>query len=169
MIHNGSCMVSWLPSKSRKTQILKNLDMKNKDSKTVQPCTIQNVSHRLILALDDYGRKVGRDSYGLPIDPDTKNFDTKHGKEMIEIVEGILNGAYPRIVGENRERVKQIVLCKWTKYNWEDKRTRPTKAGRYLIYRVKCDKMHFEHWNGGGWASSNNEILFWCEPRKPIL
>lgn len=57
-----------------------------------QALDLSNVSHRLIIALDDYGRMVGRDSYGLPIDPDTKNFDTKHGKEMIRIVEAILNG-----------------------------------------------------------------------------
>ena len=53
---------------------------------------IADVSQRLIIALDDYGRKVGKDSYGLPIDPDTKNFDTAHGKEMLRIVEAILNG-----------------------------------------------------------------------------
>lgn len=37
-------MVSWLPDKSHKVQTRKNLDMKNEDSKTEQPCTIQNVS-----------------------------------------------------------------------------------------------------------------------------
>ena len=58
----------------------------------IKALVLSNVSHRLILALDDYGRKVGRDSYGLPIDPDTKSFDTKHGKEMLQIVESILNG-----------------------------------------------------------------------------
>ena len=55
----------------------------------------------------------------------------------------------------------------WTEYNFNDEKTRPPKAGRYLIYRSRCDKMHFEQWNGSGWSSTNNEPLFWCIPNKP--
>lgn len=55
----------------------------------------------------------------------------------------------------------------WTKYDWNVLKTRPPNAGRYLIYRVKCKKMHFEHWNGSGWSSSNNEDLFWSKPEIP--
>jgi len=55
----------------------------------------------------------------------------------------------------------------WTKYDWMDKESRPPEPGRYLIYRVKCDKMHFEQWNGSGWASSNKEELFWSKPEPP--
>ena len=55
----------------------------------------------------------------------------------------------------------------WTKYNWENRKSHPPNSGRYLIYRAKCDKMHFEHWNGSGWSSSNNDCTHWCSPIKP--
>ena len=58
---------------------------------------IADVSNRLlaekiILALDDYGRKTHSVEYGLPIDPDTKDFDCKRPQEMLKIVTDILNG-----------------------------------------------------------------------------
>jgi len=46
----------------------------------------------------------------------------------------------------------------WIKYSWSIKESHPTHAGRYLVYREKCDKWHQEVWNGGGWASNNNDI-----------
>jgi len=63
----------------------------------VKNLAIQDVSNRLlaekiILALDDYGRKTHSVEYGLPIDPDTKNFEDKRPKEMLKIVTNILNG-----------------------------------------------------------------------------
>jgi methionine synthase I (cobalamin-dependent) len=57
----------------------------------------------------------------------------------------------------------------WIKYSWENKESRPPRAGRYLIYRAKCDKMHFEQWNGTGWSSSNNDCTHWSKPKKPII
>lgn len=59
-------------------------------------------------------------------------------------------------------------MLDWIKYNWEDKKSHPPTAGRCLIYRAKCDKMHFEQWNGSGWASSNNDCTHWCRPNKPL-
>lgn len=56
----------------------------------------------------------------------------------------------------------------WTEYSWENRDSHPPTAGRYLIYRIKCDKMHFEHWNGNGWSSSNNEPLKWSNPRLTL-
>jgi hypothetical protein len=58
---------------------------------------IADVSNRLlaekiILALDDYGRSINRVEYGLPIDPDTKDFEDKRPQEMLKIVTDILNG-----------------------------------------------------------------------------
>ena len=46
----------------------------------------------------------------------------------------------------------------WINYDWKIIETRPTQAGRYLVYRQKCDKWHSEVWNGSGWASNNNDI-----------
>lgn len=58
---------------------------------------LHNVSNRLlaekiILALDNYGRKTHSVEYGLPIDPDTKDFKDKRPQEMLKIVTDILNG-----------------------------------------------------------------------------
>lgn len=50
------------------------------------------LAEKIILALDDYGRKVHSVEYGLPIDPDTKDFEDKRPQEMIKIVTDILNG-----------------------------------------------------------------------------
>lgn len=50
------------------------------------------IAEKIILALDDYGRKVHSVEYGLPIDPDTKDFEDKRPQEMIKIVTDILNG-----------------------------------------------------------------------------
>jgi len=62
-----------------------------------QALHIADVSNRLlaekiILALDDYGRSINRVEYGLPIDPDTKDFEDKRPQEMLKIVTDILNG-----------------------------------------------------------------------------
>lgn len=57
----------------------------------------------------------------------------------------------------------------WIKYDWFDLKSRPPKSGRYLIYRAKCDKLHFEQWNGSGWASSNNSCTHWCEVQRPKM
>lgn len=56
----------------------------------------------------------------------------------------------------------------WTEYTWEDKNSHPPTAGRYLIYRSRCDKMHFEQWNGSGWASTRNEPIKWSNPRLTL-
>lgn len=50
------------------------------------------LAEKIILALDDYGRKTHSVEYGLPIDPDTKDFEDKRPQEMIKIVTDILNG-----------------------------------------------------------------------------
>tara|TARA_R110000744_G_scaffold102180_2_gene196582 strand:+ start:613 stop:798 length:186 start_codon:yes stop_codon:yes gene_type:complete len=59
-------------------------------------------------------------------------------------------------------------MIDWVKYSWEDKESHPPTAGKCLIYRAKCDKMHFEQWNGSGWASSNNDCTHWSRPNKPL-
>lgn len=55
----------------------------------------------------------------------------------------------------------------WIKYSWDNKKSHPPNAGRYLIYRKKCGKMHFEQWNGNGWSSSNNDCTHWTIPEPP--
>lgn len=59
---------------------------KNKDNKHYRL-----LAEKIILALDDYGRKVHPVEYGLPIDPDTKDFDEERPQEMLRIVTNILD------------------------------------------------------------------------------
>ena len=68
-----------------------NLD---KSEKALRIGSVSNrlLAEKIILALDDYGRKVHSVEYGLPIDPDTKDFEDKRPQEMIKIVTDILNG-----------------------------------------------------------------------------
>ena len=49
------------------------------------------LAEKIVLALDDYGRNVNALEYGLPIDPDTKSFESKRPQEMLEIVMNIIN------------------------------------------------------------------------------
>lgn len=45
---------------------------------------------------------------------------------------------------------------------------KPTKYGRYEVYREKCNKQHYETWNGTGWASNNDgSITHFREIKKP--
>lgn len=55
----------------------------------------------------------------------------------------------------------------WIEYNWNLVESRPKKAGRYLVYRQKCDKWHQEVWNGSRWASNNNDITHYMNVEIP--
>jgi hypothetical protein len=73
------------------------MNTENNSDKSEKALHIGSVSKRLlaekiILALDDYGRKTHSVEYGLPIDPDTKDFEDKRPQEMLKIVIDILNG-----------------------------------------------------------------------------
>jgi len=59
------------------------------------------------------------------------------------------------------------VVIKWMSYDWHIPSTRPPNPGRYLIYRGKCNKIHFEQWNGNGWSSSNNDCTRWTLIKPP--
>jgi hypothetical protein len=53
----------------------------------------------------------------------------------------------------------------WIKYEFG--KCQPPTAGRYLVYRQKCDKWHQEVWNGTGWASNNNDITHYINVITP--
>lgn len=59
------------------------------------------------------------------------------------------------------------VEIEWHEFDKRNVLTHPNKQGRYLIYRPKCDKTHFEVFNGIGWSSTNNEPLFWASVKTP--
>jgi hypothetical protein len=56
----------------------------------------------------------------------------------------------------------------WVAFDWTKIKTRPTKYGKYLITR-KDGKIHWETWNGSGWAYNHNEIRYWAEINPPCL
>ena len=53
----------------------------------------------------------------------------------------------------------------WIKYEFG--KTHPPRAGRYLVYRQKCNKWHQEVWNDTGWASNNNDITHYIDVVTP--
>jgi hypothetical protein len=59
-------------------------------------------------------------------------------------------------------------VINWVAFDWMKIETRPTKYGKYLITR-KDGKIHWETWNGSGWAYNHNEIRYWAEIKPPFL
>jgi hypothetical protein len=55
----------------------------------------------------------------------------------------------------------------WIKYDRRAKECRPTKYEKHLICR-KDGKIHWETWNGTGWAYNDNDIQFWAVITPPI-
>jgi hypothetical protein len=56
----------------------------------------------------------------------------------------------------------------WIAFDWNIPETRPKEYGKYLICR-KDGKIHWETWNGSGWAYNHNEIRFYAKITNPIL
>lgn len=50
----------------------------------------------------------------------------------------------------------------WNVYNPNDITTKPTKYGKYFIRR-NDGKVHWETYNGTGWAYNDNSITHWKE------
>lgn len=71
----------------------------------------------------------------------------------------------------NARIVAFIAGAKWREGqdNWisVQEKGNPTKYGKYLVYREKCGKTHFETWNNTGWAYNNNDITHWQPLRNP--
>jgi hypothetical protein len=55
----------------------------------------------------------------------------------------------------------------WVPFDFMDIDSRPPIAKKYLICR-KDGKIHWEQWNGSGWAYNHNEIRYWAEIRPPM-
>jgi hypothetical protein len=55
----------------------------------------------------------------------------------------------------------------WVEFDWMKIETRPKKCDKYLICR-KDGKIHWETWNGSGWAYNHNEIRYWAEINPPL-
>lgn len=59
------------------------------------------------------------------------------------------------------------ICAGWNAYNSLNPDTlRPSKYGKYLVCR-KDGNIHFEVWNGTGWAYNGNSIKYWMEVKLP--
>lgn len=66
------------------------------------------------------------------------------------------------------KRSKSVLpaLSYWVKFDLSKPETCPPKYDKYLICR-KDGKIHWETWNGNGWAYNGNVIKFWAVIIKP--
>jgi len=62
--------------------------------------------------------------------------------------------------------LQQTAVSCWVAFDWNKIETRPSRYGKYLICR-KDGKIHWETWNGSGWAYNHNEIRYWAEIKPP--
>lgn len=60
-----------------------------------------------------------------------------------------------------------LANMEWIAFDHDKIETRPIEYGKYLVCR-KDGKIHFETWNGTGWAYNQNEIRFYTPITSPI-
>lgn len=56
---------------------------------------------------------------------------------------------------------------RWIYFDPNDKDTIPKEYGKYFVQR-KDGKVHWETWNGSGWAYNGNTIVFYKKILGPI-
>jgi len=85
--------------------------------------------------------------------------------ELFEILKDIKRGN--KMVAEAYDEILVLfdVTC-WVAFDWDKPETRPTKYGKYFVHR-KDGKVHWEIWNGSGWAYNGNVITHWMEVKPP--
>jgi hypothetical protein len=54
----------------------------------------------------------------------------------------------------------------WVKYSWENPVSHPPAYGSYFVHR-KDGKIHWETWNGAGWAYNEKVITYWAKITMP--
>ena len=99
------------------------------------------------------------------------NGNNKNSSDMKKQINDLLlkmqNGE--NCIGETANELLILYsVINWVAFDWMKIETRPTKYGKYLITR-KDGKIHWETWNGSGWAYNHNEIRFWAEIKPPSL
>ncbi len=91
----------------------------------------------------------------------------KASKFQDAIGEWIVNALNSKLEEEKQdhkkdiEKINQSDIISWVDFDWNKLETRPKKYGKYLICR-KDGKVHWETWNGSGWAYNHNEIRYWA-------
>lgn len=80
------------------------------------------------------------------------SFEDVNQSETVEIL--------PLTIIDMMEEYVEQFKSYWIKYNWDNKETRPTSYGKYIVCR-KDGKVHLETWNGSGWAYNEKSIRYW--------
>ena len=84
-----------------------------------------------------------------------------------DILENVRQG-YITVNDGTQQVLDLFAVINWVAFDFYKLETRPPKYGKYLITR-KDGKIHWETWNGSGWAYNNNEIRYWAEIKPPCL
>jgi len=65
--------------------------------------------------------------------------------------------------------VEQKSSTDWIEYDYDKIASqKPNKCGKYLVCR-KDGKIHFENWNGTGWAYNDRTITYWKTINSPYI
>jgi hypothetical protein len=86
-------------------------------------------------------------------------------KTIEETTRLLLNGT---LLKEDADKIL-LNICNvsgWVVYDWNKPETRPKEYGKYFVHR-KDGKVHWETWNGSGWAYNGNVITYWKEIKPP--
>jgi hypothetical protein len=58
------------------------------------------------------------------------------------------------------------IIGKWINYDINQPASHPKECGKYLVCR-KDGKIHFEKWNGTGFAYNNNSVKYYGKVLLP--
>lgn len=134
------------------------------------------------------GKLYGKvDKSYFPLEATTKDFECleksiEEYKHKLQIAEKALNDIlvwqedvdndweYPETIAskalEQLGTSAPTLVGGWVAFDWSKIETRPAKYGKYLVCR-KDGKIHWETWNGSGWAYNHDEIRFWAVITPP--
>ena len=84
-----------------------------------------------------------------------------------DILENVRQG-YITVNDGTQQVLDLFAVINWVAFDFYKLETRPPKYGKYLVTR-KDGKIHWETWNGSGWAYNHNEIRYWAEIKPPCL
>ncbi len=81
-----------------------------------------------------------------------------------EIIAVVKEGRSPDEIAD--QLLSLIASNYWKEYRWGVEKKEPSKYGKYFIRR-KDGKLHWETWNGSGWAYNGKVITHWMEIKHP--
>ena len=70
-------------------------------------------------------------------------------------------------IGEAASKIVSLFNdSRWKVYDRDKPETRPNEYGKYFVHR-KDGKVHWETWNGTGWAYNEKVITHWQKIELP--